>query len=259
VETRAFFFPHQLAVFVPSEPLERTSAISVYQEGTDLDYAPMKHATRILLAGRHKLITDGLRALFEGEADFRVVGQVSDAPATIESIGWLKPDVVVLDLILQALDSLTVIGQIRKHAPATRIIALSMSTDESYVSQALASGASGYVLKSGDFAELARAVREVLGGRQYLSPPLDDRTIRDLQRKAGGELFEKFATLTSRERQVLHLAVQGRTSSQIAARLGISPRTAEAHRANIYRKLQVQSNADLIALALRRGLITRGL
>src|ERR1700752_1399791 len=96
-----------------SEPLEGISAICVYQEGTDIDKATMKHATRVLLVGRHKLITDGLRALFEGEANFRVVGQVADAPATIDAIGQLKPDVVVLDLIVQALDSLTTIGQIK--------------------------------------------------------------------------------------------------------------------------------------------------
>jgi DNA-binding NarL/FixJ family response regulator len=219
----------------------------------------MKHTTRVVLAGRHKLITDGLRALFESKADYRVVAQVDDGPAAIDLIGRVKPDVVVLDLLVQALDSLAPIGQIRKQAPATKIVTLSMSTEESYVSQALSDGASAYVLKSGDFDHLARAIREALAGRQYLSPPLDHRAIKEFQRKAGGEHFEKFGTLTSRERQVLKLAVQGRTSSQIATRLGISPRTAETHRANIYRKLQIQNHADLVALALRRGLITRDL
>lgn len=258
MEGRALFFP-QPAVFKLSDPLERASAICVDQEGTDIDCAPMKQTTRILLAGRHKLMTDGLRALFEREADFRIVGQVADGPAAIDLIGRLKPDVVVLDLIMQALDALGAIGQIKKHAPATKIVTLSMCTDEPYVSQALSNGASAYVLKSENFGDLARAIREVLAGHQYLSPPLDNRAIKELQRRSGGKHFDKFDTLTSRERQVLQLAVESRTSAQIAARLGISPRTAETHRSNIYKKLHIQSRADLIALALRRGLITRDL
>ena len=238
--------------------LERKPAICVDKKGTDIDCRPMKHTIRILLTGRHKLMTDGLRALFENEADCRIVGQVADGPAAIDLIAKLKPDIVVLDLLMQAPDGLAAIRQIKKHAPATKIVPLSMCTDESYVSQALSNGASAFILKSENFADLARAIREVLAGRQYLSPPLDQHAIKECQRKADGKHFE-FDTLTSRERQVLQLAIEGRTSAQIAARLGISPRTAETHRSNIYKKLHIQNRADLIDLAHRRGLITRDL
>jgi DNA-binding NarL/FixJ family response regulator len=241
------------------ELFERAPAIGVDQKGTDIDGNTMKHAIRILLIGRHKLMTDGLRALFESKTDFRIVGQVADGPEAIDLIGQVKPDVVVLDLLMQALDGLAAIGQIKQHAPATKIVPLSRCTDASYVSQALSNGASAYVLKSEDFDDLAHAIREVFAGRQFFSPPLDHNAIKEFQRKADGKHLDNFDTLTSRERQVLQLAIEGSTSAQIARRLGISPRTAETHRSNIYKKLHVQSRADLIALALRRGLITRDL
>jgi two-component system response regulator NreC len=142
---------------------------------------------------------------------------------------------------------------LKKCSAETKIVALSMCTDAPYVAQALIHGASGYVLKSDGFADLARGVREAASGRQYLSPSLDDRAIRACR----GRGDDGFHSLTLRERQVLQLAVEGCTSTQIATRLGISRRTAETHRSNIYGKLQIQSHADLIALALRRGLIAR--
>jgi DNA-binding NarL/FixJ family response regulator len=215
----------------------------------------MKHVTRVLLVGRHKIMTDGLHALFEREVEFKVVGQSADGPAAIDPIVRLKPAVVVVDVLMQSLDGLVAIRELKRRAAETRIVALSMCTDVPYVSQALNYGVSAYVLKSDSFGDLARAVREVVSGRQYLSRSLDHRAIKECRRKSRGELVDKFFTLTHRERQVFQLSVEGCTSTQIATRLGIGRRTAETHRSNIYRKLQIQSHADLIALALRRGLI----
>jgi len=217
----------------------------------------MKHVNRVLLVGRHKIMTDGLHALFEREAEFKVVGRSADGPAAIDAIVRLKPALAVVDVIMQSVDGLAIIGALKRRAPDTRIVALAMCTDVPYVCQALVYGVSAYVLKSDNFGDLARALREVMSGRQYLSRSLDERAIRECRRKSRGKRVDNFHTLTYRERQVLQLAVGGSTSPQIAAQLGIGRRTAETHRSNIYRKLQIQSHADLIALALRRGLIAR--
>jgi DNA-binding NarL/FixJ family response regulator len=215
----------------------------------------MKHVIRVMLVGRHQIMTDGLHALFEREAEFKVVGQAADGPAAFDAIVRLKPAVAVVDVIMQSVDGLAAISELKRRAPETRIVALSMCIDVPYVSQALVYGVSAYVLKSDSFGDLARAVREVMSGRQYLSRSLDDRAIRECRRKSRGKQVDKFQALTYRERQVAQLVVEGCKSVQIATRLGISRRTAETHRSNIYRKLQIQSHADLIALALRRGLI----
>ena len=236
-----------------SEPLTGAEG---KQERTDPDCAPMKHVTRVFLAGRQKLIADGLRALFKNEPDFEVVGPVTAGAETVELIRTFKADVAIVDLLLQDLNAPSTVARIRMHAPETKIVVLSGSTDESYVSQALHSGASAYVLKAEQFSELARAIRGVINGVQYVSPPLDQRSIKE-RRRAQGRQLDRLATLTDRERQVLPLAAKGRTSAQIARLLGISPRTAETHRSNIYKKLHIRNQADLVAIALLRGLISR--
>jgi DNA-binding NarL/FixJ family response regulator len=211
--------------------------------------------TSLLLIGRHKLVTDGLRGLFQAQSDLEVVGQISDSPAAIQAARAIEADVIIVDLIAQALNGVSVIRDLRKHAARSAIVALSMCVEESYVSQALQNGASGYVLKSESFSDLLHAVREVAAGRQYLSAGLDADAIR--RQLACGGRADKFESLTARERQVLYLAAQGCTSARIATQLGISPRTAETHRANIYKKLEFASHAQLVTFALRRGLLTR--
>jgi DNA-binding NarL/FixJ family response regulator len=213
--------------------------------------------TNVLLISRHRLTTDGLRALFEAEDDVRVVGDATECSGAIELVRGADPDVAVIDLIVQVLNGLTVVRQLKRAAPTLRIVAISMCTDESYVSQALHDGASGYVLKSDSFSELLRAVHEVQAGRQYLSPTFNAGSIEKRRQRAVGASGDTFERLTPRERQVLQLAACGCTSAQIGARLGISRRTAETHRSNIYKKVLVESHTDLVALALRRGLLTR--
>jgi DNA-binding NarL/FixJ family response regulator len=217
----------------------------------------MKPVIKLMLASPHKLMTDGLHVLFQRDSQFSVIGEVADSPTIADVVRRKKPDVVVLDLLVQALNGLSVARQIKRYAPGTRIVVLSMCTDEAYVSQVLESGASAYVLKSENFTGLVHAMHEVTAGRQYLSPELNPGAIKDRQQNASGRRADRFDKLTPRERQVLQLAAEGRTSAQIAVRLGISRRTAETHRSNIYKKLLVQSHTDLIAFALRRGLVTR--
>jgi DNA-binding NarL/FixJ family response regulator len=130
-----------------------------------------------------------------------------------------------------------------------------MHANDAYVLEALRHGAAAYVLKGSAPGELVRAVREVAAGRHYLSPPLSERAIEAYRSQAQGQTLEPYDTLTTREREVLHLAAEGRQNAAIAERLGISPRTAETHRTHIMRKLGLHSQTELVRYALRRGII----
>ena len=208
-----------------------------------------------MLADDHRVVRQGLRALLEAEPDFRVIGEAGDGLEALQMVEQLKPNVLVLDLMMPGLNGLEVARQLNKHSPQTRTVVLSMYSNEAYVLEALGNGASAYVLKDSSSADLVHAVREVAAGRRYLSPPLSDRAIEAYQEKAKAATLDKYETLTTREREVLQLAAEGHTNTEIAARLGISSRTAEAHRSNLMHKLALHTQADLIRYALRRGII----
>jgi DNA-binding NarL/FixJ family response regulator len=209
----------------------------------------------IVLADDHRVVRQGLRALLEAEPDFSVVGEAGDGLEALQLIEQLKPNVLVLDLMMPGLNGLEVTRQAGKYSSHTRIVILSMYANEAYVLEALGNGASAYVLKDSSSADLVLAVREAASGRRYLSPPLSDRAIEAYQEKAKASALDNYETLTTREREVLQLAAEGNTSSEIAARLGISPRTAETHRTHLMHKLGLHTQADLIRYALRRGII----
>jgi DNA-binding NarL/FixJ family response regulator len=211
--------------------------------------------TTIVLADDHHVVRQGLRALLEVEKDLKVVGEAGDGLAALHSVEQLNPKVLVLDLMMPGLNGLDVLRQIKKRQPETRIVILSMYANEAYVLEALSNGASAYVLKDSSSADLVLAVREAAAGRRYLSPPLSARAIEAYQEKAKAASLDRYESLTTREREVLHLAAEGFTNSEIAVRLGISSRTAETHRANLMHKLDLHTQADLIRFALRRGII----
>jgi DNA-binding NarL/FixJ family response regulator len=164
--------------------------------------------------------------------------------------------VVVLDLKMPGLNGLEVIRQLRQRRPPARVVVLSMYGDETHVLEALRHGASAYVVKGATAADLIRAVREAAAGRHYLSPPLSERAIESYFARAENAPLDVYDALTNREREVLQLAAEGLTNAEIAARLSISPRTAETHRANLMRKLNLHTQTDLIRFALRRGLVS---
>ena len=210
---------------------------------------------RIVLADDHPVVRLGIRNLLEAEAQFTIVGEIADALQVIPQVEALKPDVLVLDLIMPGLNGLEITRRVSRSAPQTRIIVLSMHANEAYVIEALRNGASGYVLKGSEAGELVRAIHEVLGGGRYLSPPLSEQAIEMYVEKAAGVQLDPYDTLSARERQVLHLAAEGHTSPEIAARLYISTRTVETHRANLMRKLGLRTQTDLVRYALRRGIL----
>lgn len=211
--------------------------------------------TTIVLADDHHVVRQGLRALLETEPDFRVVGEAGDGLETAQLIERLQPDVLVLDLMMSGLGGLEVTRLATKHSPRTHVVILSMHADEAYVLEALKNGAAAYVLKGSSAADLVQAVREVAAGRRYLSQPLSERAIERYVQKAESTVRDIYDTLTTREREVLHLAAEGLTNAEIADRLSISPRTAETHRANLMRKLGLRTQTDLVRYALRRGIL----
>lgn len=209
----------------------------------------------ILLADDHNIVRQGLRALLQSEPHFRLVGEASDGIEAVRLAERLKPDVLITDVMMPGLNGLEVTRQVTKTLPQTRVIILSMYTNDAYVLEALKNGALGYVLKDSQAADLIQAVKEVIAGNRYLSPPLSERALELYLRKVESVPDDPYELLTSREREVLQLVAEGRTSAEIANRLFISPRTAEGHRANLMRKLGLQTNADLIRLALKRGIL----
>jgi DNA-binding NarL/FixJ family response regulator len=211
--------------------------------------------TTIVLADDHQLVRQGLRALLEAEQDFRVIGEAGDGLEAVRLVERLTPNVLVLDLMMPGINGLEVTRQLKKGAFQIGIVILSMYADEAYVFEALGNGASAYVLKDSNASDLVHAVREVAAGRRYLSPPLSDRAIEIYRETVRATVIDKYETLTTREREVLHLSAEGCTSSEIAARLGISSRTAETHRSNLMHKLGLHTQADLTRYALRRGII----
>jgi two-component system response regulator NreC len=211
--------------------------------------------TTIVLADDHHIVRQGLRALLEVEKDLKVIGEAGDGLEAVQSVELLVPKVLVLDLMMPGLNGLDVLKQIKKRSPDTQIVILSMYANEAYVLEALSNGASAYVLKDSKSADLVQAVREAAAGRRYLSPPLTARAIEVYQERTKATTLDRYETLTAREREVLHLAAEGRTNNEIAVRLGISSRTAETHRANLMHKLDMHTQAELIRFALRRGII----
>jgi len=211
--------------------------------------------TTVLLVDDHHVVRRGIRALLENEAGILVVGEAGTGVDAARLAQQLKPDVLIIDLMLADMSGLEVIRQLRKRAPATSAVVLSMYGNDCYVVEALQAGAKAYVLKDSPPEELMRAVREAALGRRYLAPPLSDRAIEVYLLRSEDSQLDPYDMLTSREREVLHLAAQGMTSSETANRLCISPRTVEVHRARVMQKLGLHNRTELIHFAIRRGII----
>lgn len=210
----------------------------------------------VALAEDHHLVRQGFKLVLAAESDMKLVGEAADGLAAVELVDKQKPNVLLLDLMIPRLHGLEVIRRVHKEHPETRVIVLSMHADEPYVMEALRNGASGYVLKDCTGGDLVQAVRAVAAGRRYLSPMLAERAITGYVERPGESDLDVYETLTNRERLVLQLAAEGKTSAEIATALFISPRTAETHRANLMRKLSLRSQTDLVRFAIRRGIIS---
>ncbi len=214
--------------------------------------------TTIVIAEDHQIVRQGLRTLLEAEPDFSIIGEADDGLGATQLAERLRPDVMVVDLMMPRLNGLEVIRQVVQKLPQTRIVILSAFDNEAYVAEALGNGAAGYVLKKSSIADLVQAIRQVISGRRYLSPSLSERAIEtyiQYVQQAQESPLDSYETLTPRERETLHLTAEGYTNAEIAARLVLSPRTVEGHRANMMRKLGLHTQTDLIRYAMQRGIL----
>jgi two-component system, NarL family, response regulator NreC len=209
----------------------------------------------VLLADDHPIVRQGLRHLLEAERDVTIVGEASDGLQAVQLTEKFKPDVLILDIMMPGLNGLEALRQVKERSPATCSIVLSMQSADVYVVEALKAGALGYVLKETGPSELVNAVQEVVRGQRYLSPRLSERLIDVLLQTTEKITADPYETLTNREREVLQMAAEGLSTSEIAKRLSISPRTAELHRGRMMNKLRLHNQTDLIRYALKRGIL----
>ena len=209
---------------------------------------------RILLADDHRMLRDGLRSILDQDSDAEVVAEADDGRIAVQLCAELKPDIVVMDIGMPALNGIEATRQISSEHPEVKVIALSMHCDRRYALQMLDAGASGYVLKQAACGELLRAIRIVSEGQYYLSPQITGIVIESYVGRLPVKGASKVAALSSREREVLQLLAEGKTSRQIATALHMSGKTADTHRRNIMRRLDLHTIADLTKFAVREGL-----
>jgi two-component system, NarL family, response regulator NreC len=213
--------------------------------------------TRVLLADDHVLIRAGLRMVVDAQPDLTVVGEAGDGREAIAMAESLKPDVVVMDIGMPTLNGIEAAHQVREKLPDTQIVMLSMHSDEGYVLRALKAGAKAYLLKDSAETDLARAIRAAADGKSFFSPAVGRVLLEDYVRKlqrTGGE--DSYDLLSPREREVLQLVAEGKSSKEIANLLNLSVYTVETHRARVMQKLNLRGIPELILYAVRKGIIS---
>lgn len=206
--------------------------------------------TRVLLADDHALVRQGLKSLLE-RAGFQVVAEAADGREAIRLLEQCHPDAVVMDISMPLLNGVDAAREIRKSSPKTKVILLTQHSEDVYVSEAIESGVHGYVLKSQASGDLVSAIQEACAGRVYLSPGVSQAVVSAYRARSEKSLDP----LTSRERQVLQLIAEGKSTKDIASLLYISVKTAESHRTRLMQKLDIHETASLVRYAIRRGLV----
>jgi DNA-binding NarL/FixJ family response regulator len=207
---------------------------------------------RVLLADDHVTVRHGLKLLIDGESDMTVVAEASDGEAAVRKALEVKPDVVVMDISMPGMNGLAATRALKKVQPAARIVTLTRHADEAYLQELLRAGVSGYVLKRSAPTELLHAIRGVAAGGQYLDSTLTARVTAGFAAKPGGAK-KPASTLTDREAEVLRLIASGYGNKEIAARLDLSTKTVEAHKANAMRKLDLTGRIDIVKYAVLQG------
>ncbi len=212
-------------------------------------------AIRVVLVDDHALVRQGFRRILEDDPDLTVVGEASNGLDAIALVKKTDPDVVVMDMAMPEMSGLHATMELIKQRPGTKILILSMYSDEQYVRNALDAGAKGYILKNAIENDLTRAVKAVAGGEQYLAPELSSVLIKAIQSGSFDKSTDPYDRLTQREKQVLQLIARGKSNKEIAVMLDLSVNTVAVHRANLMSALGVHKTAELVLFAVKKGLV----
>jgi two-component system response regulator NreC len=204
----------------------------------------------VLIADDHQIVRQGLKALLEREG-FEVIAEASDGREAVQLATRHKPDIALLDFVMPLLNGLDASVQIQRHSPGTKTVLLTMSTENQYVFEAFRSGLRGYVIKTQAASDLVQAIRDVMRNAYYISPGISRTVVEGYLSKS--EIAPD--PLTWREREVLQLVAEGKTSKEVAVVLGLSTKTAESHRTRLMKKLEIHEKAGLVRYAIRRGLV----
>jgi DNA-binding NarL/FixJ family response regulator len=211
-------------------------------------------AITVLIADDHQIVRQGLRTLLEREPDLKVVAQSEDGRTTVRLARELAPEVIIMDVAMPDLNGIEATRQIVTERPQVKVIALSMYADRRFVVNMLKAGASGYLLKDCAYEELVRAIRVVLAHKTYLSPGVTDIVVKDYVQGTPDQGASVFSLLSPREREVLQLMSEGKSTNQIADSLHVSVKTVETHRQQVMHKLNIHNVAGLTKYAIREGL-----
>lgn len=212
---------------------------------------------RLVLGDDHTLFRQGLRKILEERPDWEIVAEVGDGRQAVRECIALKPDVAVLDVGMPMLNGIDATQQIVRKSPDTKVLVLSMHSDEAYVTRALQAGATGYMLKDSAGQDLIKGIASVAKGQAYFSPAIARLMLDDyVRRVSGAGVVDRYETLSAREREIFQLIAEARTNKEVAELLEISPATVETHRARILQKLDIHNTAELVLYAVRRGVIS---
>ena len=209
---------------------------------------------RVLLADDHKIVRQGLRGLLEKQPDIEVIAEAEDGRTAVRLVKEMSPNVVIMDVAMPDLNGIEATRQITAKAPGTKVVTLSMYSDRRFVAEMLGAGASGYLLKDCAFEELIQAIHTVAANQVYLSPTIVNTLVKDYIHRLEKSDASAFSLLTTREREVLQLLAEGKTTKEIGHQLYLSVKTIETYRQQIMIKLNIRSIAELTTYAIREGL-----
>ena len=212
---------------------------------------------RLILADDHTLVRAGIRALLDRIDDIETVAETGDGREALELIEKHRPDLALLDITMPGLNGLEVASRMPSTSPSTKVLLLSVHSTESFVAKALRAGVAGYLLKDSAATELEVAIRAVAGGKTYLSPAISMRVVEGyLKNLEAGSPTDSLAALSDRQREILQLIAEGKTTREIAGLLDISVKTVEGHRAQLMDRLDIRDVPGLVRLAIREGLVS---
>jgi DNA-binding NarL/FixJ family response regulator len=213
---------------------------------------------RVVLADDHTLVRAGIRSLLESIDGVEVVAEAGDGRDTLELIAKHRPDVALLDIAMPGLNGIEVAKRAQRESPRTKVVILSMHADATYLNQALRAGVAGYLLKGAAVAELPLAIQAVTRGETYLTPKISQRVVQGFLSGDGEPAPDPLAGLTTRQREILQLIAEGRSTKEIAGLLDVSVKTVETHRTRLMERLDIHDVPGLVRFAIRSGLVSSG-